>query len=390
MKRDFDVIVIGLGAFGSAAIWQLAQREQHVLGLDQYRPPHALGSSHGKTRIIRQAIGEGELYTPLAARSYELWDALEKASGRQLTLRTGGLILSSENKTSINHVPDFFQNTVAAAREHGIAHELLDAAQIRSRFPAFQIQEDEFGYYEPGAGIAFPEAVIEAQLAQARAHGAELHFDERLLEIGATPQGSVRIRTDAGVYEAGQLLLCAGPWLPQFLPEAWLPFFRVYRQVLYWFEIAQDPAAFAPGNFPVFVWELQGARQAIYGFPAVDGPSGGVKIATEQYETPTTPEAMRRDVSPEEIARMHRESVAPFFPGLSSHGLQAAACLYTVTPDAGFVIDRHPEVPGALICSACSGHGFKHSAAIGEALADVLTGRALQRDLSAFAMRRFL
>ena len=155
--KHFDAIVLGLGAMGSSAVYQLAKRGSRVLGLDQYSPPHDRGSSHGETRITRLAIGEGAHYSPLALRSHEVWREIERKTGASLLTQIGCLVISSPAKTSFTHVEGFFQNTVAAAREHGIVHELLDAKEIRRRYPAFRIGNDELGYFEKDAGFLRPE-----------------------------------------------------------------------------------------------------------------------------------------------------------------------------------------------------------------------------------------
>jgi len=381
-----DAIVLGLGAMGSAAAFQLAKRGARVLGIDRYAPPHDRGSTHGDTRITRLAIGEGAHYTPLVQRSHAIWREIERETGASLLTRTGGLIVSSANKTALTHVDAFFANTVAAAEQHGIAHERLDATQIRRRFPMFAIQDDEFGYYEPEAGFVRPEACVAAQLDLARKHGAEIHTNETVLGFDWTADG-VSVTTDKARYAADKLIVAAGAWLPQLLGEKYARFFKVYRQVQFWFEFEGDIAPFRPDRFPVFIWELQRTRQGIYGFPAIDG-AHSIKIATEQYAQTVAPDAVA-DVTPEEIARMHRDLVAPWLAGVSSRCVRAATCLYTVTPDFGFVIDFHPQSERVILASPCSGHGFKHSAATGEVLADMALGYESPFDLEPFRLGRF-
>ena len=368
----FDVIVIGLGAMGSATVCQLARRGVRVLGIDQYAPPHAFGSSHGDTRITRLAIGEGAVYSPLAMRSHEIWRELEAETGADLMTTTGMLVISSDATNASVHVPNFFNNTLAAAAQHDIAHERLDAAEIRRRFPAFAVAEDEVGYYEPDAGFLRPEACIATQLLLAERRGATLKRGEKVR--GFTDDGAgVRVRTDRGDYACDRLVISAGAWVRDFLPPQLQRLITVRRQVLFWFDIARDPEMFAPDRCPVFIWELPVEDRVIYGFPAVDGPSGGVKIATEHQGVATTPDTVDRAVTPDEAARTHAECIAPFMPAVSSRCLKSTACLYTVTPDAGFVIDHHPESDRVTVVSACSGHGFKHSAAIGEVVAKGMT-----------------
>ncbi|HTP47469.1 MAG TPA: N-methyl-L-tryptophan oxidase [Casimicrobiaceae bacterium] len=384
----FEAIVLGLGAMGSAAVHHLARRGRRVLGIDRFSPPHAYGSSHGGTRITRLAIGEGEQYTPLALRSHELWREMERATGATLLTLTRGLVISSHAKTSYTHVENFFQNTLAAAQRYGIAHEELDAATIRKRFPKFKVADDERGYLERDAGFLRPEECVRAQLVLAERHGAEIRRGETVQGFDATDAG-VEIATDRGSFQADNLILTAGPWLPGLVGEKLARYFRVYRQVMFWFDLDQGASAFAQDNFPVFIWELQGRKQGIYGFPAVDGPRGGMKVATESFESATTPDRVSREVSEEEKRSMFDDYVAPRILGVSPRCLKAAACLYTVTPDFGFVIDAHPDSGRVLIASACSGHGFKHSPAVGEALAQRLIDGASTVDLSAFSLARF-
>ncbi len=384
----FETVVLGLGAMGSAAACQLARRGNRVLGIDRFSPPHAFGSTHGDTRITRLAIGEGEQYTPLALRSHELWRELERETGTSLLTCNGGLVISSTTKTSINHVENFFENTVAAARRFGIAHELLDAAAIRRRFPAFNIAGDEYGYFEPSAGFVRPEACVAAQLAVAQRHGATIRRDE--IVLGFDDSGSaVTVTTDRGEYRADRLILTAGAWLPGLVGPEISRHFKVYRQTLFWFDVERSLTPYLPENFPIFIWELQDRRQGIYGFPAIDGAGGGLKIGAEHYDTTTSADAIERIITQEETDAMRDRFVAPFLPGLGKRCVRSAVCLYTVTPDFGFVIDRHPASERVLIASPCSGHGFKHSAAIGEALAQIVVDGASRLDLSSFTLSRF-
>jgi sarcosine oxidase len=360
----FDVAVVGLGAMGSAAAWQAAKRGARVVGFDRFAPPHAMGSSHGDTRITRLAIGEGEHYTPLVLRANDIWREIEQATGQSLHVVTGGLIISGPRRGATTHVANFFENTLAAARRFGIAHEVLDARAIRSRFPQFGVRDDEVAYFEPGAGYLRPERCIAAQLQLAGERGAQLRLDEPVESI--EDRGDrVRITTSRGDYEARQAILAMGAWLPPFLGEEGRDL-AVTRQVLYWFEPTASIEAFEAPRFPVWIWELQGAKHVIYGFPAIDGAGGGVKLATEQYAVATTPEALQREVRPAEIEAMYRDLVAPHLPGLGPRCVKAVACMYTATPDFQFRIGRDPRRGNLTVVSACSGHGFKHSAAIGE------------------------
>jgi sarcosine oxidase len=384
---SYDTAVLGLGAMGSAALYHLARRGQKVIGIDQFSPPHTLGSSHGDSRVTRLAIGEGTHYTPLVKRSHELWREIERETGRDLLTTTGGLIISSRSTTSRMHVQDFFGTTVAAAQQYGIAHEILDARTIRRRFPQFNIDNDEVGYYEHEAGFLRPEACVAAQLELAGSYGATIHRNEKVIAFDDVARG-VTISTEKDRYAAERLIITAGAWLPALIGNAYASLFKVQRQVLFWFAPKGPVTPYEIGTFPIYIWEVQGRPQAIYGFPAIDGEHGGIKVATQQCETQTGPDAVDRTVSDAEARTMH-EYIAPYLPGLSERCVKAVVCLYTVTPDAGFVIDAHPQLPRAIVASPCSGHGFKHSAAIGEALSELIIDGRSRLDLSAFRLSRF-
>lgn len=383
-----DVVVVGLGAYGSAVLHQLARRGLKVTGIDQFRPPHTLGSSHGETRITRLAVGEGDAYAPVVRRSHELWREMEAESGASLMLRTGGLIMAPRESAARHHGrEDFVRRSFTMAERFGIEHERLDAGEIAARYPQFQLRGDELGYYEPSGGVLRPEACIETQLDLARRHGATLRFNERV--TGMTQHGGgVQVTTDRGDISAARAVVTAGPWTGGLVPPGTRRLLRVYRQVLHWFEPA-DPAAYAVGRFPVFIWlHGDGEEDYLYGFPIPEGASG-VKVATERYERQTDVLTVDRTVSPGEAEAMYAEHVSGRLRGVSARVVRSAACLYTVTPDSGFIVDSLPGQDLVLTVSACSGHGFKHSAAIGEAVAQQLAGEPTAFDLAPFGLRRF-
>jgi sarcosine oxidase len=384
--QKFDAIVIGLGAMGSATLYQLGKRGLRVAGFDKFSPPHELGSTHGDTRITRLAIGEGAHYTPMVKRSHEIWREIEKETGADLLTQCGELIITSDARASSVHVEDFFDNTVEAARNHGIAHELLDARAIRARFPLFNIRDDEVGYFEPEAGFVRPEACVATQLSLAEKHGAAIHRGQAVTRFEPSSD-SVAVTTTHGTYRADQVIATAGAWLPGLLGGDFERLLRVYRQVQHWFAVDGDISLYKPERFPVFIWELADWAYGIYGFPVIDGAS--LKVATEQYAVTTSPEAVARTVAREGIALMHEKIVAPNIKGLGARCTRSTVCLYTVTPDAGFIIDRLPQSNRVIVASCCSGHGFKHSPAIGEILADMVEGRDPAFELTPFRLARF-
>ena len=382
-----DVAVVGLGAAGAATLYQLARRGVRAVGIDRFSPPHIYGSTHGDTRITREAIGEGEAYTPLVQRSHAIWRELEAETGQDLLTQCGGLIVEAAGGGAAgHHRHEFLASTIACANRYGIKHELLSAADVAGRFPQFALDGDESAYYEPTAGFVRPERCVDAQLTVASRLGAEIRRDERVRAI--EPSGSgVRVRTDRGVYEADRAVLAVGSWVRDFVAPEQLRLFNVYRQVLSWFELESETVDHTPGAMPVYIWGLNDGN-AFYGFPAIDG-TREIKVATEQLDIATGADEASLDVDPDESRSTYDSVVARWLPGVSSHCLRAVRCLYTVTPDANFVIDDHPEVPGVLLVSPCSGHGFKHSAGLGEAIAQRVTAGTSDVDLSPFRLDRF-
>ena len=382
----YDVIVIGLGAVGSATLYQLSKQTSNVLGLDQFNPPHSFGSTHSDSRITRQAIGEGAYFVPLALRSYEIWQELEQCTDQQLLTITGGLFIGKEHSTVQTHnKPGWLTTTIEAAKQFGIAHQLLDVATLRQRFPQFRFLDDDLGYFEENAGFLRPEQCVSAQLSQARQNGATIQTNEQMLsfeQIGT----EIRVQTDKAVYRARKLILTTGPWIAESLRNTpYSELLKVYRQVQYWFDIQGDYRQYTPDRMPVYIL----SDRDLYGFPAIGEAGGGVKIATEQYSQTTTPQDVVRTVSKAEIEQMYKQYIAPNFVGVGPDCIKSTTCLYTMTPNGDFVIDQHLDHSNVLLASACSGHGFKHSAAVGQVLSELALQGKTAFDIQAFQLERF-
>ncbi|AZD47702.1 N-methyl-L-tryptophan oxidase [Pseudomonas chlororaphis] len=388
---EFDVVVVGLGAMGAATLYQLAKRGVKVAGIDRFAPPHDQGSSHGDTRITRQAVGEGAAYVPLAIRAQQIWRELEAQldvpTEQPLFEQCGVLVMtSSATPGGQDGTPDFTENTLALARQFGIAHEVLDAAQIRQRFPQFApIHDSALGYFEPGGGYVRPERCIDAQLSLARQLGATLITGETVLGI-KNEQDLVQITSQHRRISAAKVVVCAGMWSSQLLGAPFDKLLRVCRQTLYWYQLA-EPVIF-PEHSPSFIVHGASDEQTCYGFPPIPG-EGSMKIATEQYSETSTPDSLDRQVSAAQSEAMYRDLVLANIAGVTPQLVKSAVCAYTVTPDSHFIIDEHPRLANVTVVSACSGHGFKHSAAIGEALAQRLVDGHSEIDLSVFSLARF-
>lgn len=376
-----DVIVLGLGGMGSAAAMHLAARGRRVLGLEQFTAPHDRGSSHGHSRVIRQAYFEHPAYVPLLLRAYELWHSLESASSRQLLLLPGGLMMGAPDSEVV-------AGSLRSARQHGLPHELLEARDIRQRFPLFHISDDTVALFEKAAGLVFSEEAIRAHLHEAARHGADLRFEEPVLSWSVTPSGGIEVITPRGTHAADQLVLAPGPWAPSILQDLGAPLV-VERQVLYWFEPPQGIEPFLPDRQPIHIWQHPSGATP-YGFPAVDGPGGGVKIAFYRKPRPEacTPETVDRNVRPDDIDDMRR-AMHEYLPSLDGRLVKAKTCLYTLTPDLNFVVGTHPDHPQVQVAAGFSGHGYKFCSVIGEILADLVTRGRTAHGTGLFAPARF-
>jgi sarcosine oxidase len=383
MAMPYDVIVLGLGGMGSAAAYHLARRGRRVLGLERYGPAHDRGSSHGQSRVIRQAYFEDPAYVPLLLRAYELWEQLEAETGRELLTITGGLMMGRPETTVV-------AGSIRSARAHGLRHEVLEAAAIRRRFPPFAPGPEVIALYEDKAGFVRPEDTVQAHLDRAAALGATLHFEEPVQAWQARASGDgVEVTTARGTYTAERLVIAPGVWAPQVLAELGLPL-EVERQVMYWFAPAGDTGPFLPDRFPIYIWEADD-RMVFYGFPAQGGPDEGVKVSffrIRGLDQRCTPETINRAVSEEEIARMRRYAAAGL-PALDGPCLRAKTCMYTNTPDEHFVIALHPRHPQVVVAAGFSGHGYKFASVVGEILADLATDGATRHPIGLFQPRRF-
>ncbi|MCO7572606.1 N-methyl-L-tryptophan oxidase [Pseudomonas chlororaphis] len=384
---EFDVVVVGLGAIGAATLYQLAKRGVKVAGIDRFAPPHDQGSSHGDTRITRQAVGEGAAYVPLAIRSQQIWRELEAELDVPLFEQCGVMVMTaSTDPQRPADARDFTDNSIELARRYGIEHQVLDAAEIRRRFPQFApLADSARGYFEPGGGFVRPERCIDAQLTRARQLGASLITGHTVLQLKPDAEG-VEVICAGSRVRARQVIVSAGMWSAQLLGAPFDTLLRVCRQQLYWFRL--DEPQHYPARSPSFILHSADDVDTCYGFPPIPG-EGSVKIATEQYSASSQPDSLDRQPSLADAQRLFRELVAPHIAGLAPELVKASVCAYTVTPDSGFIIDRHPHLDHVTVVSACSGHGFKHSAAIGEALAQLQVDGRSEIDLESFSLQRF-
>jgi sarcosine oxidase len=353
-NQRYDVAVIGLGIMGSAAAYHLARRGVKVVGIEQFTPAHDRGSSHGLTRVIRQAYFEHPDYVPLLLRTYELWAELEKETGRELFRKTGALMIGRPESPVV-------RGSLESARLHGLRHRMLTVSELRSRYPFMRFRDDEVALEEFEAGVLFAEDAVLSLQDAARRHGAELRFGVPA-RIGDPP--------------AKKTVVTAGAWMNGLVPS--LPL-AVERQVLYWFDAGADR-----DRVPLFMWDRD--DRLFYVIPHVR--DHGVKVAFHHHGEITAPDRVRRDVDPAEVEDMRRR-LAETVPPMNGPLLKSAVCLYTNTPDENFAVGILPSNPDVIVGSPCSGHGFKFGPVVGEILADLATAGATRHPISLFRLDRF-
>jgi sarcosine oxidase len=371
----YDVAVVGLGAMGSAALYQLAARGKRVVGIERETPAHLGGSSHGESRIIRLAYFEHPSYVPLLRRAYENWRALEHTSGTQLMTVTGILEAGIPDSAVV-------QGSLAASRLHDLPHEQLTARQIGDRFPAFALPADWEGVYQPDGGFLRAEKAIETHLAGARAARAEIRLHTVVSSIGPTAGGVRLTFADGTVIEAGSVVVSAGAWVGELIPEL-RSSLRLTRQVLGWFA-PKDSALVTPARMPVFL--LESADDVVYGFPdfAGTGVKLGSHLAKREWACANDARQDADDADGDRVAGF----LGRYIPAAGGPLRELKTCIYTRTPDEDFILDLHPEHPRIVVVSACSGHGFKFANVIGEIAADLATAGETAHDISRFRLDR--
>jgi sarcosine oxidase len=372
---SYDVIVVGLGGMGSAAAYHLARRGVRVVGIERFGPAHDRGSSHGDSRIIRQAYYENPSYVPLLRRAFDLWAELEPEVPGGNRLLTGGLLIGRPDSRIIS-------GSTRSVRQWALPHEILTPAEAAERFPTFALAEDEVALYEPNAGFVRPERTVAAHVELARRAGAELRFAETVRFWSADGGGDgVIVSTDSGTVTAQRLVLAPGAWAPGLLPA--LPLV-VERQVMYWFAPSGGIEPYRPEHHPVYIGVDENGRE-FYGFPATDQEAA--KVAFFRQRDVCDPDTVDRAISPAEAQEM-AGFIRRWLPTLPGRLVRAATCLYTSTPDGHFVVGAHPEHPQVTIACGFSGHGFKFVPVIGEILADLATDGVTRHDIALFDPQR--
>lgn len=378
----YDVIVVGVGGMGSAAAYHLADRGLDVLGLERYDVPHAQGSSHGYSRIIRLAYHEHPSYVPLLRAAYDEWRSLEAERGVSLLHETGSVAGGPPGS-------EIFEGARRSCRENDLEHEVLSAAGLNDRFPDYDVPEDFRAVFQPQGGFLVPENCIVAHVEGAHDRGAEIRARTKVRGWTPLDDGGVTVEAEDGVegvttYEADSLVVAAGAWTGELVPEL-EPVLEPERQVVGWFQ-PDDPDRFDPDSFPVFVLGEEEADE-VYGFPVHGVP--GVKIGRYHHRHETVdPDEMNREPTPED-ERILREDVEAYLADAAGPTMRHETCLFTNAPDSRFVIDSHPEHPEVTVAAGFSGHGFKFASVVGSVVADLVTDGRTDHPIEQFGIDRF-
>lgn len=376
IPKSYDVIVVGAGSMGMSAGYHLASRGVKTLLIDAFDPPHTHGSHHGEPRLIRHAYHGGESYIRLALHADEKWRELEQLAGEKLLERSGVLNLADERHYS-------FEGRAADAEAAGVAVEMLDAAEIRRRWPELAVPDSFRGMYEPNAGYVYSEKCVAAYRRLALDAGATLLTNTFVRDVKVAGSAFAFVATPNEVYHADNVILCAGAWFSTLQPFVHVPV-RPVRKAVGWFET--KGGGFDAGRFPGFT--LATEHGGYYGFPDIAG--AGLKIGRHDGGIEWKPGEPLAPFGayPEDEADLRR-ALDAFMPKAAGRLVRGAVCKYEMTPDEHFIIDANPAYPNVLLAGGFSGHGFKFASAVGEILADLVTKRETDHDLSLFSYWRF-
>jgi len=380
MDIIFDVIVIGIGAMGSATVYQLSKIPNlKILGIDQFSPPHIYGSSHGETRIIRQIYFEHPNYVPLVKKSYPMWKELENEAKTQLFVNSGGIYIGEEGYRLMNGLK-------LTAKEHNFEINIMKSNEIMEKFPAFRVPEKMVGIYDPTAGILFPEKCIEAFISGAENRGAVFNFGEKVLDIKSDTTHE-KVITNKGIYNAKKVIITAGAYVTVLLKDLQLPL-KVEKKKIFWMEPVKEFAQnFTVEKMPIFLIEDEETKIQLYGFPNVLGT--GVKSAMHVNKGDNIQDVYKidRTIDDNDVEEF-KSRISAYLPNVFGKLNKSSVCMYTMTPDEHFIIDFIPKNKRIILASPCSGHGFKFSIIIGEILKDLAIKGESEFDLSLFSLNR--
>ena len=375
-KNIYDVIIIGLGAMGSAASYYLSKNGVKVLGLDTYEPPHKLGSSHGHTRVIREAYHEGTSYVPIVKRAYELWNELDHEIEDKLILEYGGMYLGDDGK--------YLSDAKKSAKKYDIPIKEFSSKEIKEKYNILNPPNNFKGLLENRSGAVFPEKAISNFLSKSINNGSSHNYNEKV--IGWEKQSKFyKVETDKNNYFAEKLIFSSGAWIKNLVPSLKLPV-KIERQVLFWFDPIKDKDKFHYSNMPNTGWDLDNGME-FYTQPNIENK--GFKVAMHHNGKFISENDLNRESNADDLSIV-KNFLEEYIPLANGKLIDSRVCVYTNTPDLDFIIDFYPNDENIIICSPCSGHGFKFTPAIGEICSELVINNGTNYDLSEFSIKRLM
>lgn len=375
-KNIYDVIIIGLGAMGSAASYYLSKNGVKVLGLDTYEPPHKLGSSHGHTRVIREAYHEGTSYVPIVKRAYELWNELDHEIEDKLILEYGGMYLGDDGK--------YLSDAKKSAKKYDIPIKEFSSKEIKEKYNILNPPNNFKGLLENRSGAVFPEKAISNFLSKSINNGSSHNYNEKVIGWGKQSK-FYKVETDKNNYFAEKLIFSSGAWIKNLVPSLKLPV-KIERQVLFWFDPIKDKDKFHYSNMPNTGWDLDNGME-FYTQPNIENK--GFKVAMHHNGKFISENDLNRESNADDLSIV-KNFLEEYIPLANGKLIDSRVCVYTNTPDFDFIIDFYPNDENIIICSPCSGHGFKFTPAIGEICFELVINNGTNYDLSEFSIKRLM
>ena len=376
MNNTSDVIIIGLGAMGSATSMFLSHNGIKVIGFDSYSPPHEFGSSLGHTRVIREAYHEGTTYVPIVQRAYEIWLEMNENSKVPIIETYGGLLIGRKTGD--------IENALKSANKYDIPIKKMTSDEISQKFSVLNPPKEYIGLLESRGGAVFVENSINHMLNTALNNGSIHKYNERVVRW-SKKSNYYLVETNLGNYKAEKLVFSSGAWITKLIPTLKLPI-KIERQVLFWFSPRKNPDKFKSINLPNSGWDLDNGL-SFYTMPNLE--NRGFKVAMHHNGEFVDPDTLIRESNDSDL-KMVRDFLEEYIPDGNGELIDSKVCMYTDTPDQDFLIDSHPDDENIIICSPCSGHGFKFTPAIGEICSSLIINNSTKFDLDKFSLERLI
>ena len=376
MNNTSDVIIIGLGAMGSATSMFLSHNGIKVIGFDSYSPPHEFGSSLGHTRVIREAYHEGTTYVPIVQRAYEIWLEMNENSKVPIIETYGGLLIGRKTGD--------IENALKSANKYDIPIKKMTTDEISQKFSVLNPPKEYIGLLESRGGAVFVENSINHMLNTALNNGSIHKYNERVVRW-SKKSNYYLVETNLGNYKTEKLVFSSGAWITKLIPTLKLPI-KIERQVLFWFSPRKNPDKFKSINLPNSGWDLDNGL-SFYTMPNLE--NRGFKVAMHHNGEFVDPDTLIRESNDSDL-KMVRGFLEEYIPDGNGELIDSKVCMYTDTPDQDFLIDSHPDDENIIICSPCSGHGFKFTPAIGEICSSLIINNSTNFDLDKFSLERLI